>query len=228
MRAGVNFSFNLAGNSGAALVTKDLTRRKNTRLYGVFDKYTDHHYDSWVTFARNKGYGDVQPVLVYGVDMTNDFAMVTYSYQDVSLEASLDIDSPIIISASTSFRVALHTQYSPHTNYGPQGSTPSPERAPDTTSLQPTGETTSRAFDQCVFVRYYTKRARGRLWPFPRVIKANAGPHDLGPGDNTGGASPALVVQPGTETTDDGGVEPNVVVRNMPDVWFPSIVLSLL
>ena len=220
MRVGPNVSFNFTGNRGAALVTKDETRRKNTRLYGDFDKYTKRHYDSWVAFARDKGYGDdVQPVLVYGVDMTNDFAMVAYSYEDVSFESNLTIGHPTIISASVPVRVTSRTRYTPHTNFGPHEFTPPPERAPDTTSLQPTGETTSRAFVQCVFIRYYTKRSRG-LWPFP---------HDLGPGDNVGDTFSALVAQSSTETADDIGVELDAVVRNVPDVWFPQhcIVFAL-
>ena len=55
---------------------------------------------------------------------------------------------------------------------------------------------------------------------FPKVIRAGAGPHDLGPGDNAGGAFPELAVQPDVEPTDDTDLELDVVIRNTPDVCF--------
>lgn len=76
---------------------------------------------------------------------------------------------------------------------------------------------------------------------FPKVIRAGAGPHDLGPGDNRGDALPKLASQSDAElttsgdedlggqwnpATDDSGYEPDIVVRNTPYVWFllnPSI-----
>jgi len=74
---------------------------------------------------------------------------------------------------------------------------------------------------------------RGPLGLFPKVIRAGAGPHDLGPGDNTGGAFPELMVQSDAEfmtsdeedygeqwalMTDDTGLQPDIVVRNTPHV----------
>ena len=65
------------------------------------------------------------------------------------------------------------------------------------------------------------------------TMRAGAGPHDLGPGDNSGDAFPELVVQsnvepvtsgdedPGGEwapDTDDPGPEPDFLVRNTPRV----------
>ena len=220
LEPGANFSFELTGSSGAALVTKYPTYMEDSLLDSAFKRYTKRHYDSWVALARRKDYGDdVQPVLVSGVDMTRDFAMATYSYEDVSLESDLTVAAPTLVSASASFRVAWRTRYKPHTNYGPQECTPPPpDQAMDISSLQLTGRIIPSAFNQCIFVRYYTMRSRGPLWPFPRVIRAGAGPHDLGPGDNAGGAFPALVAQSDTETTDDVGDEPDTVVRNTPDV----------
>ena len=222
LEPGANFSFELTGNRGAALVTKHSTYKEDSLLDFVFEKYTKRHYESWVAFARHKGYGsDVQPVLVSGVDMTRDFAMVAYSYEDTALEAELTIAAPTLISASASVWGTWRTRYKPHTNYGPQECTPPSLEAIDISSLQlAEGGTTSSAFNQCVFVRYYTMRSRGPLRLFPKVIRAGAGPHDLGPGDNGGDACPALVAQSDTDTTDDTGVEPDVVIRNTPNVWF--------
>ena len=223
LEPGANFSFELTGNRGAALVTKHSTYKEDSLLDFVFERYTKRHYESWVAFARQKGYGsDVQPVLVSGVDVTRDFAMVAYSYEDTALEADLTIAAPTLIYASASLWGTWRTRYKPHTNYGPQECTPPPlEQTVDISSLQLTeAGANSSAFNQCVFVRYYTMRSRRPLWPFPRVVRAGAGPHDLSPGDNAGGAFPALVTQYDTGTTDDIGDEPDIVIRNTPNVWF--------
>ena len=70
---------------------------------------------------------------------------------------------------------------------------------------------------------------------FPKVIRAGAGPHDLGPGSNRGDTFPELVVESDAEpttsgdedpggqwalTTDDTGSESDSVIRNTPFVWF--------
>jgi hypothetical protein len=81
---------------------------------------------------------------------------------------------------------------------------------------------------------------------FPNVIRAAAGPHDLGSGDNGGDFFPELMVQSDAEpatsddedfgerwypTTDDTGSDTDIVVRNTPSVWFslhPSISSLIL
>ena len=232
VEAGVNFEFELTGNRGAALATKYSTYIEESPLLDEFDSYTDRHYNSWVAFARRKRYGkDVKPVLVYGVDMTRDFSMAAYSYEGISLEAGLNVGVPSLTSVAPSVWCTWRTRYTPHTNHGPQDrALPSPEQATDISSLQLTqGRIRPGPFNQCVFVRYYTKRSQGPLGLFPKVIRAGAGPHDLGPGDNTGDTFPALTVQSGTEITDDIGVERDIVVRNTPNVWYQQccIVLAL-
>jgi len=233
LEPGVNFSFELTGTRGAALVTKYPTYREDSLLAAAFEEYIKRHYDSWVAFARHKKYGnDVQPVLVYGFDMTRDFAMVSYSNECASLEFDSSISVPMLASASASLWGTWHTRCSPHTNYGPQQCSP-PRRVTYSPS-QPVGAGSDpNEFDQCVFIRYYTMRSR--KWMFPKVIRAGAGPHDLGSGDNRGNAFPELMVQPDAEpatssdediggrwgpTTDDPDSEPDTVVRNTPRVWF--------
>jgi len=70
---------------------------------------------------------------------------------------------------------------------------------------------------------------------FPKVLRAGAGPHDLGPGDNKGGTFLELVVQYNPEHTESGdqdlgrqsvptkedtGSGSDAVARNPPYVWF--------
>jgi len=70
---------------------------------------------------------------------------------------------------------------------------------------------------------------------FPKLLRAGAGPHDLGPGDNKEGTFPELAAQydpehtesddqdPGRQsvpTTEDTGSGSDTIVRNPPYVWF--------
>jgi len=212
-------------------------------LDSEFANYTMRHYESWIAFARHKGYGDnVQPVLVSGFDMTRDFAMVAYSYEDTSIESDLTIDAPMLVSASASLWGTWQTRHTPYTNYGPQEcAPPPPEQIMDTPPPEP--ERVPSTFNQCVFIRYYTKRSRGPFKLFPKVIRASAGPHDLGPGDNTGGTFPELMVQSNAEltlsdnedygeqwapTTENTDLQADIVVRNTPYVWFLPCAVSAL
>jgi hypothetical protein len=237
LEPGAHFSFELSGNRGAALVTKYPTYREDSLLESAFEAYTKRHYESWVKFARDKQYGnDIHPVLVTGFDMTRDFAMAAYSNEGVSLESGCTINVPMVASASASIWGTWHTRCSTHTNHGPQQCRPPPRGQAVHDSLPSqsveTGSVPSE-FNQCVFIRYYTMRSRKGMPMFPKVIRAGAGPHDLGSGDNGGDAFPKLTVQSDAEptmdgdeglgnqwnlATDDAGFEPDIVVRNTPYV----------
>ncbi|KAF9644728.1 hypothetical protein BDM02DRAFT_3121390 [Thelephora ganbajun] len=228
-----SFSFELTGGHGAALVTRSPTYRKDCRLEAAFETYTKRHYESWVAFARDKQYGnDIQPFLVSGVDMARDFAMVAYSNEDTSLGSDSAADILMFPSASASFRGTWRTRCSPHTNHGPQQCSP-PHEQVILPSQSGDAEGATNEFNQCVFVRYYTMCSRKRWAIFSKTVlmRAGAGPHDLGSGDNRGDAHPELMVQYGAEPTtssdedlggdedpiDDGtDSEPDIVVRNMP------------
>ena len=199
-------------------------------MESAFEKYTKRHYESWAAFARQKEYGDdVQPVLVSGFDMTRDFAMVAYSNGSASLESDLTIGVPMVGSASAGLWGTWRARHSPHTNYGPQECIPfPPERAIEFSSQLTETSRIPNEFDQCIFIRYYTMRMRLR-W-FPKVIRAGAGPHDLGPGDNTGDTFPDLLAQSDAEPAssddddpreewEDADLLPNIVIRNTPHVW---------
>ena len=78
-----------------------------------------------------------------------------------------------------------------------------PLSPPQTTDSMPSDnshtETVSDEYNQCVFVRYYTVRKRLGI---PRVIRAAAGPHDLGPGGHDDEKSP-LEVQCDSDSSSD-------------------------
>ncbi|KAF9649129.1 hypothetical protein BDM02DRAFT_1963423 [Thelephora ganbajun] len=183
---GMNFSFELTGDRGAALVTRYPTYRQDSLLEAAFEAYTKRHYESWVAFARDSQYGnDIRPVLVSGLDMTRDFAMVAYSNEGTSSGCL------------------------PYTNYGPQRCmVPSseqdmyflPSRLGDAGSI-------TNEFNQCVFIRYYTKHSRKPWAMFFRteLMRVGAGSHDLDSGDIRGRWSPF---------NDGAGSEPDAVARN--------------
>ena len=230
----VSCSFNLAKERGAALVTKYQTRVRDALKDAAFEEYTKKHYASWVAFSREKKYGsDVKPVLVTGVDVTKEFAMVAYSNEGTSPAADPPVSLPMFTSPSAAVWGEWRTKGLAHTNHGPQPCIPpSPAQTVGVPSRSTTTETVSDDYNQCVFVRYYTMRTR-RVF-FPKVMRAAAGPHDLGSGQNYDSAFPELTAQPGQapdvepdttsdhETGDpesgDGDFEPNIVVRNTPDV----------
>jgi len=218
-------------------MTRYQTYREDARFESVFEKYTKRHYESWVAFARQNGDGDdVRPFLVSGFDMTKDFAVVAYSNEGVSLEADLDVAVPMLASVSASIWVTRRTTCSPRFNWGPQPwDLPQDIQAigpPSSQSADPGG--IPDEFNQCVFIRYYT--ARLRMWRPPKVIRASAGPHDLGSGDNEGDTFPKLTAWSEAEPTmnddenpetrqnltadDIAGSDAVVIGRNTPYVWF--------
>ena len=230
-----HFSFELTGDCGAALVTRHQTYPEDTGPETEFETYTKRHYKSWVKFARCKGYrNDIHPVLVFGFDMTRDFSMVVYSKEDDALVSDDTIAIPMFASISPPFLGTWRSGFPVHTKEGPLKHSPHPPgRDVCTPPLQSGGPVSiTNESDQCVFIRYYTMRWRKLLPMFPKVIRAGAGPHDLGSGDNRGDALPELAVQYDAEhiesgdedlgrqrgpTTDDTISGSNIVVRY---VWF--------
>ena len=200
-----------------------------------FEEYTARHYKSWVDFACKKRLGkNLQPFLVSGFDVTRDFLMLAYFHKETTLRSDFFATLPVIASVSSSVWGTWRASRRPYKQEGPQGYGPlSPERAQELASLElPCGDI-PKEFDQCVLVRYFTIRWKMRL--FPKVIRAGAGPHDLGSGDNMGGAFPELIEQPDAGRTasgdddlagqrvhaeDDDDFERGVVVHNTPSVRF--------
>ena len=187
LEPGSSILLQLAGNQGAALLTKYPTYREDAQRERTFEGYTKEHYDSWVAFARERGHpNDVKPVLVTGVDMTRDFAMLTYSNDDGYLRAQFTASDLGVFSPWGTWDTPGVIE-----NCGPQLCRP----PSDPTHMG----TVSDKYDQCVFVRYYTMRRRLGI---PRVIRAAAGPHDLGPRGRDDAESP-FGVECNSDTSSD-------------------------
>lgn len=196
---GASISFQFEGGPGAALVTKYQTHREDIQRAGTFNKYIKEHYASWVAFASATGHGDdINPFLVTGVDRTGDFAMMSYSNDDGDLGS--EFTTTVLGTTSASAWGTWHATGFVHTTCGPQPClSPSSAQTVDSTpSGNDNTETASDEYNQCVFVRYYTMRKRMGIH---RVMKAGAGPHDLGPGNREDGES--LEVE--AESTSDSG-----------------------
>jgi len=179
LEPGSSTSLQLTGNQGAALLTKHPTYKEDVQLGRVFEEYTKEHYDSWVAFARERGHpNDIKPILVTGVDMTRDFAMISYSNEGDDMTAEFTLSAPGVAFPWGNWRAPGVV----YTNCGPQ-----PCRPPSGNNHT---EIVSDEYNQCVFVRYYTMRKRLGI---PRVIKAAAGPHDLGPRGRDGEELPLEV-----------------------------------
>ena len=137
-----------------------------------------------MTFARDTGHGDVNPVIVTGIDRTRDFAMLCYSNDDDDLRCEFTTSVPGVADWGTWHKTGLV-----YTNHGPQlRSPPSSTQATDLASSG--GDNTgsiSDEYNQCVFIRYYTVRKRLGI---PRIIKAAAGPHVLSRGGYDDDESP--------------------------------------
>ena len=228
LEPGLNFSVEHTGESGAALTTRHSTYNEDAQLDLRFRRYTKLHYESWVEFSREQEYGEnLRPILVSGFDMTKDFAMMAYSTSDSSVQAGATFSTPMFGSVSATAEWTWRTACTPHVKYGPQE-----RRPPGLRPLQPDAGRPSTEFNQCIFIRYYTMRSEFGL--FPRVIRAGAGPHDLGSGETRGETFPELTVRPDAEpvsddedpggrgdfTTNDTGPELDMVTRNLPYVRF--------
>ena len=200
LESGRTISFRLSGGQGAALVTRYQIRREDIERAGTPEKYIKEHYASWVEFASVTGHGDINPILVTGVDRTGDFAMMSYDDDDGDLRSEFTTSVPGDPSAS-----AWGTWYITgfiHTNCGPQLRF-SPSSIQTMVSVASGSNDTghvSDEYDQCVFVRYYTMRKRLGI---PKIIKAGAGPHDPGSGDRKDGGSPAVEAQSPSNSSSD-------------------------
>jgi len=196
---GARVAFELTDNRGAALVTQHPTHREDIRKVATFERYIKRHYDSWVDFASEQGYGETRPVLVTGVHLTREFATVAYSDNQTRMECEFSATAPGVASASASLWGSWRTEGIVHTNYGPS---PPPTRRIDGPSERSTLESEIPVeYNQCVFIRYYTIR---KLAFIPRVIKAGAGPHQLPRGDYDGddSAEEGLQVSPIEDSTE--------------------------
>ena len=189
-------------------MTKYPTLREDIQPAGTPKNYIKKHYSSWVEFASANGHGDdINPVLVTGVDRTRDFAMMSYSKNDDDEDLTCKF-FPAAGDTPTSVWGTWNTTGFVHTNCGPKLYFPPPptRTVSSTPSESDTAGVVSDDYNQCVFVRYYYMRK----WMGIRVIRAAAGPHDLGAMDRNG----KELSEVKSQSADSGESEPDMVVHN--------------
>lgn len=160
------------------------------------------NYQSWVEYANQRGHmiSLEDLLLITGHDMTLDFAMLAFSTNARHLGIEFTAGSPTVASASASVWGEWRTTMSVHHNCGPQDREPPAHTRPQLTdNNSPLGEPQTE-YNQCVFLRGF--RVRKRAGFIPTVIKAAAGPHDLGPGHRFDEEGPSVCSE--SLTSSDG------------------------
>ena len=213
MEPGARLAFELNRQRGAALVTRHATYREDVERRHTFEKYIKKHHDSWVDFAREQGHdSNPKPVLVTGVDLTREFAMVAYSHNSIRMECEFSAAVPAVASTSISIWGTWRTEGLVHTNCGPRSLAIGTTQPSDSGDHRAPGSTIPSEYNQCVFIRYYAIRKRGLI---PKLIKAGAGPYDLG-SDGFGNDSPGPPCPRGSLS--DDSADSDVVIHNLPSV----------
>ena len=194
-------SFELTSKQGAALITNYPTHREDIEREIKFENYTKQHYESWVDFAREQEHGeDIRPILVTGVHLTRQFAMVTYADNQTRMECQFSVGVPSVGSASLSVWGSWQTQGLVHNNCGPHSIPTQGDKS--TTQGSVLGSAIPEEHNQCIFIRYYTMRKKLFI---PRLLKAGAGPHELPDGDTRNDGTEEVEV--GSSDSDDGLVD---------------------
>jgi hypothetical protein len=212
LSAGAEFAFNASRSAGACLITRFKTISKDAEFVGHLRLSFLRNYKSWLAFAQERD-PDIQLSdlrLVTGIDLTKDWAMLAYSENNNDFTASFQVSDPAQAgSAGLSAWGSWKASTSVHNNWGPQEVDEESDggRQPVTDSQDSAGQSAS-GFTQCVFYRGYRMRTRGlgKLWP--DVMKAAAGPEDLGSGERSpehGGPVPSF------DYCDDSGNEVEVL-----------------
>jgi len=169
-------AFELTHQQGAALITKQPTYREDIEREATFENYIKQHYDSWIEFARENDHDEnIRPILVTGVDLTQEFATVAYSDNQPYAECGFSAATPGVAFAPV--WGWWQTQGLVHTNCGPSHA----RKNRSSSESSALGSEIPREYTQCVFIRYYTIRKRTF---FPTVLKAGAGLHQLPKGEH--------------------------------------------
>ncbi|PSR94669.1 hypothetical protein PHLCEN_2v4401 [Hermanssonia centrifuga] len=182
-KAKLEYSFESSVSEGALLATKYETRCVDAQQLGTFRKYILAHYKSWFQFANcpDHDHGiDVEDLLfVTGCDMTADFSMLAFKHNKEGQQVRFELGAASIASASASWGTWQCQSPLTYENWGPQ-------TLEDDAGVPLDGQ----KYDQCIFLRAFG--VARRAWILPKVIKANAGPHDPGLGERRGDQPPLL------------------------------------
>jgi hypothetical protein len=196
------------------LLTKYKTFCEDAERLGFFKDYMLRNYQTWVDYANQLGHmvtlEDI--LLITGHDMTLDFAMLAFSSNSRQIGIEFEAGLPAVASASASVWGMWRTTMSVHHNCGPQHRDPPVQARPLLTEDSHSPDQPQPEYNQCVFLRAFRIRKRAGL--IPMVIKAAAGPHDLGSGHRFDEEGPLVCSEAVADTDDE--VE---AISDTPPVW---------
>ena len=187
------------------LITGHEMRGRHAHQELHFQEYIWKHHESWLEFANKRHGRGVRLqdlMLVYGCHMTVDFAMFTFSDVTGETEMALEAAFPGIASVSVAIAQNAAQRVSPSVNFGPWRQSSSSSAGVSVIEGASAIEDLSDNFKQCVFIKRYRIQ---RKWAGlgPKVIKASAGPHDLGSGNRFDGDEMEVCVEEGSNVSSD-------------------------
>ncbi|KAF8526895.1 hypothetical protein BU17DRAFT_40032 [Hysterangium stoloniferum] len=210
-----NVQFESTAAQGAILLTNDKTYRADTLQKGLMEEYGIRNIDYWLEFAQRKGHGVKMKDIMFvtGFDVTTEYAMAAFS--DANKNISLEFQAKVpLASTNASVWGSWVTTSSVHYNCGPQVRIPPSPTANLNSSTM--GEALQsqypvdnqlrkppKGYNQCVFVRRF-RFERKMFRRVPKVIKAAAGPHDLGSGDRHKDSAPMAGCDNAESDSSDG------------------------
>ena len=197
------------------LITGHDMRGKQAQQEGHFEEYIRKHHESWLEFAKRHGHKVCLQdlMLVYGCHMTVDFAM--FAFSDVVGEAQMALEASFPGIASVTVAIAQNDvqRVSPAVNRGPWNQISSSSAGVSVVDGTPAMDNPSDNFKQCVLLKRYRIEKKWAGYG-PKVIKASAGPHDLGSGNRFDGNEMAVRVE--EEGTDVSSDDMEIVSDTMP------------
>lgn len=165
------------------------------------------NYELWYQFVRTKSSPNLKlrdMVFVTGCDLASDWATATVSESKSKIKLHFKVNDPLSVSTSVSLWGSWESS-SPSTV---------PMRSGPSTLQRSENIPNGPEKNQCIFFRAF--RIDDRL--MVARLKASAGPHELGSGDDGSedGSSHTLInVEFGSEEESDLGASPAIDVWNM-------------
>lgn len=164
----------------------------DTLQEGTLKTYIKKHHASWVDYARDQGFGEVDPILVSGIDSARDWAMFTYSTRGHHVSTQITLDVPAVASTWAGFATTSMACSGMETNWGPEPEEPERLLEDSPTLDEPSERTNHHIYPSSVISRHTAHHHRGdritfirgwrmknRPYWFPSVIKAGAEPPEL-------------------------------------------------
>lgn len=189
MAPGASLSFQLSQDQGAAFLTRHNTLCLDSSQDGTLRKYIKDHYSAWGEYARYRGFEEVDLILISGIDLSRDYAMLAYATGDYRFSAQVTADIPAVASAWADVW-ATSTNVGPtHFNWGPDEPT---VEQPTSPLSQPPEATTQPSGSHITFVRGW--RMKRRIILIPTKLKAEAEPSDMDGFPDRGGTFEGDVV----------------------------------